>query len=364
MGTDPGALLLQNKDVNAVLDVPECIDALELMFSDWAAGQADSMPRFRFYTPLEAMASGGREGDSAPPSHWFNLHAGVVPRSGFGALRVDSGKAEFLEQFGTRRLEFPDQLVGLVLLFRLSTGALEAIISDHYINPVRVAGTTAVGVRQLAQQPIRTFGLYGTGWQARWHLSACRAVLPDLERVVIYSPNEEHRTRFVRTQRERFPDLDIVAADRPGQAAEGLDLVIAATNAVTPVLHGRWLKPGAHVACIAGGDLWDKGTEIDADVAARASIVAVNRIAAVREQDQRALMEPVNQGKLDYDDIQDLGTIINRGAKRSSAGDITLHYNNEGLGIQFAAVGGVLYDRAMEVGVGTRLPYTWRGRDA
>jgi alanine dehydrogenase len=181
-----GVLILTNDDIKSVIDIPSYIDALDLAYRQLGEGSAQNMPRQRLFVPL-------KEKDT---HHWFNLHAGLVPGTQTGALRVDAGRVRFETQFGKRRMEFPGHLVGLVCVYDLETGTLRAILHDHYINPIRVACTSALGAKYMARKNSETMGLLGTGWQARWHLTALLAVR-SFKKVLIYSPNPEHRERLI-----------------------------------------------------------------------------------------------------------------------------------------------------------------------
>jgi ornithine cyclodeaminase/alanine dehydrogenase-like protein (mu-crystallin family) len=352
MTPEEGVLVLTNDDVKEIVDLPSYIEALELAYRQLAAGLAQNMPRQRLFLPLAERET----------HHWFNLHAGSVPATRTAALRVNSGRVRFETHFGAQRMEFPGALVGLVLLFAVDTGALLAIIHDFYINPIRVACTSALGVKHLAREDSRVMGLLGTGWQARWHLSALMEPRA-FSRIQVYSPNPEHRIRFVRRQRERFPAMEIQAVESEEQAVRGADVVVTATNALTPVLKGEWLAAGTHIVSISGGDRLDQRKEVDDETVARSSVVVVNSKLQVELDDQQDLLPVVTSGRQSMDRVIELGTLILGGLGRPrSAGEITFHFNNTGMGIQFAAVGTRMYEAAIKRGVGTRLRYTWRGR--
>ena len=300
--------------------------------------------------------------EEANTHHWFNLHAGLVPGAHAGALRVNAGRVRFESQFGSQRMEFPGSLVGLVCVFEIETGRLRAIIHDFYINPIRVACTSALGARYLARNDSEILGLLGTGWQARWQLTALLNVRA-FRRVCVYSPNPEHRTRFVRQQAERSSGVDFAAADSAEEAVRGADVVVAATNAINPVMKGEWIKPGAHVISISGGDRLDQRKEIDEETVTRSSLVVVNSKVQVELDQQLDLLPVITSKQLSMDQIVELSQVVREGGVRPrSPEDITFHFNNTGMGIQFAAIGARMVDAAEAKGVGTRWPYTWRGR--
>lgn len=347
------ALVLTNADVRNLLNLPSYIDAMELAYREMAVGTARNMPRQRLFLPLDGPDS----------QHWFNIHAGVLAGTKIAALRVNSGPVKFETQFGRRRMEFPMALVGLILLFDVDTGALRAIVHDFYVNPVRVACTSALGVRALARADSKSMALLGTGWQARWHLTALMHVRPFKE-IRIYSPNPEHRARFVQQQEPRFPGVQFKAAESEEEAVRGADVVVAATNAINPVVKGEWLSPGMHVVSTAAADQLDQRREVDDVVLERSKWVVVNSKLQAELDDQQELLSVMKRGSVSADQVFELSDVFGEGRTWDhSKEDITCHLNNAGMGIQFSAVGAAIYKAALESKVGTRLPYTWRGRE-
>src|SRR5690606_27384968 len=101
--------------------------------------------------------------------------------------------------------------------------------------------------RYLAREGSRTMALLGSGWQASAHFVTLCRVLP-LERVRVYSPTAESRRRFV----EELKDAPVRVEEATGveSAIEGADVITCATNSITPVFPGEWLRPGVHVSCV------------------------------------------------------------------------------------------------------------------
>jgi alanine dehydrogenase len=351
MSSDEGALVLTNDDIKQIVDLPSYIDALDLAFTQLADGIAQNMPRRRLFTPLGEPET----------HHWFNVIAGVVPGAKTAAIRINSGLVKFETAFGMPRMEFPGALVGHVHLYDVETGTLRAILHDFYINPIRVACTSALGAKYLAREDSRVMALLGTGWQARWHISAFIHVRP-FNQVRIYSPNTEHRLRFVEQQRKIFPETEFVAAETPESAVAGADVVVAATNAIEPALLGEWIDPGTHVVSISGADRLDQRREFDEETVTRASIVVVTSKEQLEFDQQDELLDVVKNNKISMEQIVELSEVARGGVNNLQPESIRFHYNNTGTGIQFAAVGSAMLEAAIARGIGTRIPYTWRGR--
>jgi ornithine cyclodeaminase/alanine dehydrogenase-like protein (mu-crystallin family) len=83
--------------------------------------------------------------------------------------------------------------------------------------------------------------LLGSGVQARAHLEALSRVCR-FDEVRVWSRTPEHARPFAAEHGARALDADA--------AVRGADVVVTATNALSPILKGAWLKSGAHVNAV------------------------------------------------------------------------------------------------------------------
>jgi ornithine cyclodeaminase/alanine dehydrogenase-like protein (mu-crystallin family) len=233
-----------------------------------------------------------------------------------------------------------------------------AIIHDGYIQVFRVACTSALSARLLARVDAGDLGLLGTSGQAWAHLQAMRAVLR-LRRVRVFSPNREHREKFARRANDEL-GLNVEPVVTARDAIIDADLVVAATNTSEPIVDGHWLAPGAHVVSIVSGDDKFQRRELDDETLRRAAIVVAHSKQVARDQNQGDLSMPVESGILRWEQIHDLSElIVGRAPRRTADSQITVFKNNVGLGLQFAAVAGRVYEMAQRAGVGRALPAEW-----
>ena len=135
-------LLLKNQDMPGLVSTDECIEAIESAFAELGRGEAQELPRRRIYHP-----------HADRPSHyyWFNEMAGVVPGIRSMGLRVNSATVAVETKRGNARLGFPGAFSALVFLFDTKTTELLAVLQDFYLNPIRVAATSAIVTRRLAR---------------------------------------------------------------------------------------------------------------------------------------------------------------------------------------------------------------------
>jgi alanine dehydrogenase len=346
-------LLLDNNDVEQLLDVASCLDALTHAYRSLAAGTAVDRKRTQTYVELSEPGV----------SYCLKSMEGAIPGTGLMALRLTSDiVAECAVDGIVRREKLPrgpgQTYCGLIMLFSVTALAPVAIIHDGYIQVFRVACTSALSARWLAREDAGDMGLLGSSGQAWAHLLAMRAVRR-LRRVRVYSPNRGHREQFALRAREEL-ELAVEPVESARDAVVGADLVVLATNASAPIIDGRWLAAGAHVVSIVSGDDRQQRRELDDETLRRASVVIAHSRKVARDQNQGGLCEPIARGILKWENVHDLSELIAGAAPRRTGSDqITVFKNNVGLGLQFAAVAGRVYELALSRKIGRAIPAKW-----
>src|SRR5580704_13867356 len=163
-------LILSNDDVEKLLTMQECIDVLEDVYVELAAGRA--VNRIRSDCLVPARNDG-----------LYSLKSmdAVIPKLGVGAVRIDSDIVTWPRQ-GTnmRRVKVPaapnGRYVGLVLLFSSDNGEPLAILPDGVLQRIRVGATNGLAVKYMARREATSVGILGSGWQAGTQLTAVCAV--------------------------------------------------------------------------------------------------------------------------------------------------------------------------------------------
>ncbi len=359
-------LVLSNDDVTRLLSMSDCIGALRGTFVDLGQGAAVTGPR------VDHVVAGPVDGSI------YNLKSmcGIVPGSDMAALRLNSEIKIYPERAqGDRQEKLPlasgGNFVGLVLLFKVSTGELQAIFPDGVLQQMRVAATSALGAEALARQDAGTVALIGSGWQARGHAAAFCAVRP-IEEIRAYSPNPEHRNEFARSLSEELK-VDVVAVDSGAEACAGAAIVAAVTNSQVPLLRPEWIEPGMHLTCV-------RMLELGREILEGCDVVGMNwswqrrvetdmytfEAAGSPEgwvQDFKGQRSTVDEWGLNTREMPDLAQLMTgQTAGRSDDGQITA-FPNKGWGVQFAAPGARILELAREQGIGHELPAEWFVQD-
>lgn len=347
-------LVLSNEEIETLLTMRECIDALEAMYRDLAEDKALVSPR------VDNIAPTRHEGGY----YAFKHMGGTWPARGIQALRINSDILTHPVVAGKpRRVKVPaagGRWVGLVLLFSTETGELLALFPDGVAQRMRVGAANGLAARLMARPDAASVGLIGTGWQAGAQLMAMRCVR-DVKKVKVYSPSAANREAFV--AQAKADGGDITAAASAEECVRGADIILSATSSLVRTIEPAWLVPGVHASCI-------KTQEVDAEVLRRCDRVAVHSRGQAKQIDQVMpgtpnLAEEPKSGwwsqpgtrVSDYPDLPML--VTGRAPGRERRDEITCFVNNVGLGLQFAALGALILEKARAAGVGRDLPREW-----
>ena len=314
-------LLITENEVENLLDMRTTLDAVEDILRQHAEGRATNRVRRRVALPtsgLNVMFAG------APQIGAVGLKAYTVARGG----------ARFY-----------------TMLFDPGSGELLSIMQSDKLGQLRTGAASGVATRHLAREDASTLGIYGAGWQAESQLEAVAAA-KRLNRIIIYTRTERTRKTFAEKMSEKIGQ-EVETTHFPEEPA-AQDIVVTMTSSKEPVLHGEWLKPGAHVNAAGSNFLFKR--EIDQDVVKRASLVTIDS----REElglEAGNLLQAVETGVILPEAVRELGQIIaGQVPGRTSPEEITL-FASQGIALEDMAVARIVYDRAIEQGVGREVDF-------
>jgi len=196
----------------------DLIPAMEKALIDFSAGKATQ--------PVRSVIK------VDPPGGFLGLMPALTP-DGLGL------KAVTFYPFNAER-EIPTHMA-TIFLVDPETGTPLAIMDGRLITEMRTAAVSAAATKLLATPDAKILAILGSGVQAHSHAEALRLVR-QFEEIRVWSPTRDHAEQFAKKIGARS-----VSAEEAVCAA---DVVVAATNSKTPVLHGAWLKAGCHVNAV------------------------------------------------------------------------------------------------------------------
>lgn len=246
----------------------------------------------------------------------------VMPASGGGALGAK------LVTFYPNNQGRPTHHA-MILLFRPETGEPLVTMDGRLITEMRTAAASAVATDLLARREVNVLAILGSGVQARSHLEAL-GIVRHFREVRVWSPRRA--PEFAR-------EHGVTASASAEEAVRGADVIVVATAAITPILHGEWLAPGAHVNAV--GATRPDWRELDDEVLRKARIYVESREAATKESG-----DIIAAGKI----FAEIGEVVT-GAKpgRQTDEELTL-YKSVGVAIEDIVAADLVYRRAVAGG--------------
>ena len=364
-------LILSNDDIASVLTMAETVDALEAAYKELAREEAVCRPRIDIRIPTA---------DPEKTYQWGTMEGGST--SGYFAIRMKSDIVYEQESGGIRTQEKycvePGLFCGLVMLFDIQNGEPLAIINDGYLQHMRTGADSAIGTKYMAREDAEVVGMIGSGGMARTHAEAFAAVR-NIRRIQVYSPTKEHREAYAAEIRERL-GIETVAVDDPAAVYKGADIVAGCTDAVVPVVFGRWIEDGTHLTCIGGQLDGEALGRIDRSLRL-GSVPAPVGLPELALHDENIVYEAVapggrpssrsrrsaggrGHGVVAEDRAVFLQQLLSgEEPGRTSAASVTYSARGNIQGAQFFAVAGRAYELAKAKGLGRELPTEWLLQD-
>lgn len=359
-------LVLDNKDVESILTIDICIEALEETYQELARDNAVNVPQIRTITPrkkedLQGVTDEGNLPATDPVFYVLTTIIGALAKPAVTSVRMDSDAIHWPIVNGKMRkgripMASGGRYGGFVILFSSETSEPLMLFSDGYMQKMKVAGTAALGTKYLARKDAETIGLIGSGWQAGAQVRAHCAVR-DVKLVKVFSPNRERRESFAKKATEEL-GIEVRAVEEPHLAVKGADIVVAATNSLDPVLKAEWVEEGMYLTMV-------KDFEFEYGVYEKCDVLVVNSKAG--PQWTRYVIGGVDQvpehgrdywkkGSIDSEKLLTIGEVmLCKAPGRSSDKQVTCLLNR-GDGIQLASVGYKIYELAKKNGLGKVIP--------
>jgi ornithine cyclodeaminase/alanine dehydrogenase len=312
----------------SVLQMRDCIDALEEAFSELSNGSA--------VMPL-------RIGIPAPDGVSLYMPAYLKQMN---ALAV---KVVSVYKNNPQKHQLPTT-IGKVLVQNPETGEVICIMDGGYLTAVRTGAVSGLATRFLARpDENQVVAIFGAGVQAQMQLwGVCEA--RKISRALVYDVVPGAAQKFAQSMGQKL-NLEIVVAEEP-QALLEADIICTATSSATPIFDGARVRPGTHINGIGSHS---PGTrELDSTIIQRSLLVADARDACLNEAGD--VMIPIKEGVITADHIYaDLGEIVTRKKPaRTSDSQITLFKSN-GLAIQDVAASRLVYEKALAAGLGVEV---------
>ncbi len=311
-------LHLSEEDVRGLLTMDDCIEIMDELFRQEAAGRVEHKPTVELRLPRGAyrLKAGG--------TYWLNSY-------GFKGYVGGPGRR-------------------FVFLFDLQDG-LQAILDSILLTQMRTGAVSALATKYMARPDAHALGIIGTGKEARTQLDAISRVC-EFTQVKVFSRSADNRNKFAAEMTERL-GLKVEPVENGEICVREVDIAVTITNANEPVLLGSWLAPGTHINAVGATTPYRR--ELDPEAVSRASTVVVEHMAQAMEE-AGDLMYAESQGKLRWPLVRELKDVVCGALPgRVNDADITL-FDSIGVGSEDVAIADFVLRKAREASIGTVLP--------
>ncbi len=325
-------LFLNRKEVEALLDLDDLIDALASTMAEVSSGDVSQPPR---------IAAQVKERDGN-----LLVMPAYLPGSGSLAVKLVSVFPQ------NHELGIPSHQA-LIAVFDAETGAPAAVMDGEHITAMRTAAGSALATRLLARPDSTVLAILGTGVQAKAHAIAIPRVRTISE------------IRIAGRDSAKAKALADEVSDELGVTAQGTssfqdavtraDVICACTHAESPVMLGRWLAPGAHVNSVG---LNFQGREMDDETIRRSRVFVESRKAALAPAPAGAndLTWPIRDGLVKESHIlAEIGELVTGAHPGRTFNDQITLYKSVGVAAQDAVAARLVFAAATEKGAGSNI---------
>jgi len=318
-------LYLSQADVAAAGPaMADIIAALETAFAEKGAGRTE-MP------PKPGIHPGG--GDN-----FIHAMPAYIPALNSAGVKWVGGYP------GNQQRGLP-YITGLLIYNDVETGLPLAVMDCTWITAMRTGAASALSAKFLARSESSTVGVLGCGVQGRTNLEALQVLFP-VKKVMAFDVNEAAAVAYADKMSEQF-GLEVTAVKEPEAAVAGCDMVVTA-GPIQKIPHATiqpgWTAPGTFASLVDFDSYWHPGAMAES---AKFCTDDTAQLLHYKELGFFQKIPPIHA---------DLGELV-AGKKpgRENEKEIILTANL-GLAIDDMAVAPLIYKKAVEMGIGTKLP--------
>jgi ornithine cyclodeaminase/alanine dehydrogenase len=312
-------LLLNRSDVQELLGLIECIDAVEKAFRWQGEGKISPPGILGIRTQ-----SGG-------------LHVKTACLTGakaYIAAKLNTNFPQNHARFGLPTIQ------GVIVLYDAENGRALAVLDSIEITIKRTAAATAVAAKYLARTNSSVATICGCGEQGRVQIRALSLMLP-LRKVFAFDV-DPNASLSLAAQLSREFQIDTEPVRSLPGAIQSSDVVVTCTPATEFFVQNENIAAGTFIAAVGADDSHKQ--EIDPALLSSAKVVADNleQVCSIGDT-HHAIAAGLMRKEDIYADLSEI--VAGRKPGRTSDDEITI-FDSTGVAIEDAAAATLVYEKA------------------
>lgn len=240
------------------------------------------------------------------------------------------------------------QTSGLLIFNDMESGFPIAIMDAIWITAKRTPAVSALSARYLANADAETFGMFGCGVQGTEHVRFMPRELKELKKIYIYDVIDSRMDALVEEVQDEV-DAEIVKARSVEEVVKSCEVLASATAILEkpdPKVKDEWLQKGQTVLICDLDSFWEIETM------RRADKFVVDDIG----QHQHFANAGYYPEGLPEKIYAETGEIVAGVKPGREVRDELIVVNNIGMAVEDVVMARAILDRALEQGLGIKLP--------
>lgn len=258
----------------------------------------------------------------------------------------------------------------MVTLNDKETGAPISYMSANLISAYRTAAVPGAGVKHLAREDAKVLGIVGPGFINSITVETFAALRPSLDTLKIKGRGRAAIDRCIEYVKEKCPQFkNFIVCDTLEECVRDSDILSFATSTPTggqdtyPWVEPEWLKPGALVCAMGALNtteefIMNPKTKLVVDNTKLYETWAEEYPYPTFEKwfiFGSKFTDMIHEGKLEKSRMEDIGAILNGKVPGRESDDQIILYSIGGMPVEDVAWGKEIYEKALEMGIGTKL---------
>jgi len=319
-------LYLSKGDIGKLnIAVPEVIKVVEDAFSEKAEGRTEAPPKPGIHPKKDAF-----------------IHAMPAYIS-----KMKSAGLKWVSGFPQNPKHGLPYISGLLILNDSETGLPLSVMDCTWITAMRTGAATAISAKYLAREDSRILGILGCGVQGRSNLEALTVVFRNLEKIRAYDINPQNLQKYVEEMKAKY-NVEIAAADSAKEAVVDCDIIVSAGPILKhpkPSIKASWFKNGGFACPLDFDSYWEP------EAMHSMNKFCTDDVEQLRYYQQQGYFRDIPEV---YAELSKIVSGEKLGRENSRERIMSM---NLGLAIEDVATAALIYRKATQKGIGTKLPF-------